>query len=100
MISIKELKRILKKDLSKARYDHSLAVAALAKKLAKNHGWNPETAYRAGLLHDCVKEWAPAKFYAYIKKYKLEIPDLKFIKTHSPNLVHAYVGADYAQRHG
>ncbi len=43
-------------DLSKERFDHSKRVATLAKKIARNNGYDPKKAYIAGILHDCAKE--------------------------------------------
>jgi predicted HD superfamily hydrolase involved in NAD metabolism len=90
----------MKKTLSPARLRHSLSVARLCQKLGKIHGWNPEKAFRAGLLHDCVKEWPPLKLAAYADKRKLSIPDRDFIRAASPNMLHAYVGAAYAKEKG
>lgn len=94
----KKIKKILEKDLSRFRYQHSLGVARLAKMLAERHGWDPEKAELAGLLHDCAKEWKPKKLIKYVVKKKLQVPNFDFIKETSPNLLHAYVGAAYAKK--
>ena len=43
---------ILRGLLTQQRLAHSIGVAKLAKKLADRWGYDPDTAYRAGLLHD------------------------------------------------
>ncbi|GHU53004.1 HD domain-containing protein [Clostridia bacterium] len=56
---LKELQTFLEGRLTRKRFQHSLNVAAEAKKLAENYGANnidTEKAYFAGLMHDCCKE--------------------------------------------
>lgn len=100
MITFDGVARLLKKQLSPARYRHSLAVARLAGELAARHGWKTEDARLAGLVHDCAKEWTPKELIAYAKRHRLKVPDFRFIVEQSPNLLHAYVSADVARRHG
>lgn len=88
------------KTLSKGRFQHSLSVAKFAAKLGRAHGWNPEVAFRAGLLHDCAKEWPPRKLAAYAQKHRLPVPNVDFIKKAAPNIFHAYVGAHFAKQQG
>ena len=54
-----DLKILLKKRLSKKRYNHSLNVAQAAFELAESCGEDSEKAYVAGLLHDICKEIDP-----------------------------------------
>ena len=54
--SIDDLDRIVRSMLGDYRYNHSLAVAKLSKKLAKAHGLDEDKAYVAGLIHDITKE--------------------------------------------
>lgn len=56
MYSVDEMKTLLKKRLSKKRYNHSLNVADAAYKLAEQEGEDTHKAYIAGLLHDICKE--------------------------------------------
>lgn len=49
-------KEYLNNKLSKDRYEHSLAVADLARVLAKCHKYDEDKAYFAGLVHDIAKE--------------------------------------------
>ncbi len=98
--SYRAIAKILKSELSPYRFLHSLAVSRLAADLARRHGWDPEKARMAGLVHDCVKEWSPSRLLARVRKRRLKIPDLKFILENSPGLMHAYVGADFARAQG
>jgi len=91
---------LMKRTLSKKRFTHSLSVAKFAAKLARIHGWNPEIAFRAGLLHDNAKEWSPRKFYAYVRKHQLKVPHSEFVRKAAPNMFHAYVGAHQAKKKG
>lgn len=100
IVSINVIERTLRRSLSLNRYQHCVAVGQLAAALAKRHGWDEQMAYRAGLLHDCVKEWSPAKLKAYVKKFHVRVPDFRFIEKNGPNLLHAYVGAHWARRQG
>lgn len=85
---------------SPQRARHSRAVAVLAAQLGRRHGWNPQEAYQAGLYHDWAKEWSPQELKAYVKKHRVSVPSLKFIKKHSPHVLHAYVGAAVVKRNG
>ena len=49
------LKPLVRKNLKKSRYQHSLSAADVCKDLAKYHGIDPVKAYMAGLLHDVCK---------------------------------------------
>lgn len=75
-------------------------MAILAGELATIHGWDARAARRAGLAHDCVKEWSPARLLAYVKRHGLRVPSIDFILRNAPNVLHAYVGAHYARRKG
>ncbi len=92
------LRSKLKKKVSKHRYEHSVSVGDWAAQLGKKHGWNPNRARLAGLLHDYVKEWSPKKLRRYAIKRRLSVPDKKFIIETAPNMLHAYVGADVVRR--
>ncbi len=52
MFDVDGIKTLLHSRLSKKRYNHSLNVAAEARKLAFRYGVDPDLAYAAGLLHD------------------------------------------------
>ena len=56
MFDVDGIKTLLHSRLSKKRYNHSLNVAAEARKLAFRYGVDPDRAYAAGLLHDICKK--------------------------------------------
>lgn len=49
------LKELVKKNVKPHRYEHSLSVADVCKKLAEKHNVDPKKAYMSGLLHDVCK---------------------------------------------
>jgi predicted HD superfamily hydrolase involved in NAD metabolism len=100
MLDIKTLESKIQPTMSTARYHHMLHVAKLAQHLARKHGWDPDLAYRTGFLHDCTKEWSPARMKAYIRKKRIFVPDRKFIERYSPNILHGYVAARWVRENG
>ncbi len=56
MISLKQVKKIVKKTLSQKRYEHTICVKNLAVKLAKIYKCSEENTEIAALLHDIAKE--------------------------------------------
>ena len=49
------LKQLVRKNVTPHRYEHSLSVAEVCKKLAEKHNVDVNKAYMAGLLHDVCK---------------------------------------------
>ena len=49
------LKHLVQKNVKPHRYEHSLSVADVCKKLAEKHNVDANKAYMAGLLHDVCK---------------------------------------------
>jgi predicted HD superfamily hydrolase involved in NAD metabolism len=95
-----KLKSKLEQKLSPARFRHCVSVGDVTAQLAAKHGWDPERARLAGLLHDCAKEWSPKKMLRYVKKHKLPVPDLEFVWNCAPNMMHAYVAAHVVEEKG
>ena len=62
-------KEYLKTNLKEDRYLHSLAVADLAKELAKYHKVDEDKAYFAGLVHDIAKEMSEEEHDKLLKKH-------------------------------
>ncbi len=60
---------LVKSNMSKKRFLHSLAVARLAKELALYHHVDSHKAYIAGLLHDIAKEIPLEEQDAYLRYY-------------------------------
>ncbi len=97
---MKKIKKYLKKQLTKDRYQHTLGVAYTAISMAMKY--NPDTsnsdfikkAEIAGLLHDCAKCMSNEKKIKICKKYK--IPYSEFEYNH-PYLLHGKVGAYIAK---
>ncbi len=86
----KQIQKKLQKDLKPSRYQHTLGVAYTAASLAMTYGYPMETAYIAGLLHDCAKYMTPQELLKYCKNHKLPVTGSE---KESPQLLHAKVGA-------
>ena len=56
LVDVSFCKKLAKRNLSEKRYTHTLNVAQLAKRLAKQYGADPTKAEVAALLHDICKE--------------------------------------------
>ena len=78
-----EILEDLKKELNPHRYEHTIGVANTAKKMAEALGENPNTAYLAGILHDCAKMTLLEKiiFSAdYIEPSRNQAPNLDYLR--------------------
>ena len=84
---IEFFKDYLKNTLSEDRYLHSLAVADLAKELAKYHKVDEEKAYFAGLVHDIAKEMSEEEHDKLLNKHN----DLEGL-TYSFKVKHSFCG--------
>lgn len=89
----KKIKKLLEKNLEEKRYEHTLGVADTAACLAMRYGCNIESAYVAGLLHDCAKCIDNDKKIQLCKKYSVE---LSRVEIENPFLIHAKLGAAIA----
>lgn len=85
------LKEDLKELLSERRYIHSVAVANLAKEIAKANKLDERKAYIAGLIHDCSKEIGDKKELSLMKKYA------KNHLSEDKNIYHQYTARYIAQ---
>lgn len=93
-MSIDRILEELKKDLDAERYEHSIGVAEMAKKLAEKFGCNEGKAYLAGLLHDCAK----CMDFELSKKIAREnTPDLDETEKDNKKTIHAPVSAYVAR---
>lgn len=92
MTEVKKIKKDLEKMLSEYRYNHSLNVAEVSRKLAVHYKVDDERAYLAGLLHDIAKEFTVEENEYYVKKYKMP---KKILRKEFKKILHAYVGAKY-----
>lgn len=86
--------RMLKRRLSKHRYEHSLNVSYEAVRLAKLYGADEEKAELAGLLHDVAKETSGKEQMKLIKAMGYPVcPELMAAQ----KVWHAPAGAAYAR---
>lgn len=93
-ISMEDIIKWLKDNLSEKRYLHSIGTAECAKDLAKHYGQNEEKAYLAGLLHDCAKCFPDEKLRDIINEH-LDIDKSELI---SNKTLHAPVSAYVAEK--
>lgn len=89
------LRSILEKQLSSARYQHSLGVMNLSRELAEIYGADPAKAEMAGLLHDVAREYPPKKLLE--TAYRWAIP-IEPCEERIPLLLHGVVGAAVVRR--
>ncbi len=87
-----EYKALLREMLDDYRYIHSLGVAESARELAEIYGYDVDKAYKAGLLHDIMKNAT--------KDYQLQIMEkggiiLSQAEKNNPKLWHAMAGECY-----
>lgn len=94
MVYTDEIEQILKRELSKERYLHTLGVRDCAVELAKRYNLDIKKAELAGLLHDCAKCKTNDELKEIIDKFLDDVDknELKNYKT-----LHAPVGAYYAK---
>ena len=89
-----DIKKTVKKELSKERYQHTLGVAYTASCLAMRYGEDMERAYLAGLLHDNAKQIPDDEKIRTAEKLEIPISDAE---RENPSLLHAKLGAYYAE---
>lgn len=94
-IPYKKIRKKLKKTLSQSRYEHTLGVAYTAAALAMRYKEEVDSAFLAGLLHDCAKHLSDAELIEECRTY-----DISISKTEetSPYLLHGKVGSLYARK--
>lgn len=85
-----EIKKDLRKLLSKGRYEHTLGVEYTACCLAMRYGADLEQADLAGLLHDCAKYLSSDNKLLYSKLYNISVSEYE---RKNPELLHAKLGA-------
>lgn len=88
----------LQKSLKPGRYEHTLAVAGLAERLALRWNLDAGKARLAGLLHDCGRAMSVSQMPRYALKRGLKAPLRSQIIARNPLLLHAYIGKDIARR--
>ena len=93
-MDIRDIRKKLKKDLDKDRYEHSKGVMYTAGCMAMAFAYDYEKAMLAGILHDCAKCLSPAEKVALCKKKHLEISQ---VELDNPGLLHAKAGMVLAE---
>ena len=93
-MDLQEIRKKLKKDLDKARYEHTKGVMYTAACLAMAYGYPVEKAMLAGLLHDCAKGIPTKEKLEKAKKHGLSVNQFEIS---NPDLLHAKLGAYYAK---
>ena len=91
---LNKIKRILKKELDKDRYEHTLGVMYTSACLAMANGYDMEKAQLAGLLHDCAKCIPNEKKLKICVKNNIPVTQ---VEKDNPFLLHAKVGAFLAR---
>ena len=94
MLTIEKMRELLKQALPRKRFDHSVLVYETALKLGKAHGCDLQQVAVAALLHDCGRE-VPIRD-SLDKVRALGLP-LDFVEENQPILLHAKLGAWYAE---
>lgn len=89
-----EIRKRLKKELDKSRYEHTLGVMYTAASLAMAHGYDIEDAMLAGLLHDCAKCIPNDEKIKLCEKNHISINPTEY---DNPGLLHASLGAFLAE---
>ena len=89
-----EYNNILKKNLKESRYNHSLAVADEALRLALKYGADPQKAYLAGLLHDITKNTATEEHLNIFETFGIMLTN---VEKNAHKLWHAISGATYVK---
>ena len=88
------IKKALKKELEKDRYQHTLSVAFTACSLAMRWGVDLDEAYIAGILHDCAKNIPDEDRVKLCEKWGLPVNKTE---RKNPTLLHAKMGAYLAK---
>lgn len=89
-----QITAILQRRLKPKRFEHSLAVAEEAVRLAKRYGVDAQKARTAGLLHDVMKNTPPEDQLCVLANYGVEMSD---VERAAEKLYHAMSGAAFAQ---
>ena len=98
---MKEIKKYLKKHLTKERYHHTVGVAYTAMSMAMKYNPQPDNnefmikAEIAGLLHDCAKCMDNDKKIRICNKNQISYSK---IEAENPYLLHGKVGAYIARK--
>jgi predicted HD superfamily hydrolase involved in NAD metabolism len=93
-MKLNEIKKTLKKELDKSRYEHTLGVAYTAAAMAMAYEEDIDKAFLAGLLHDCAKCVPDNQKYKECKEAGFKISDAE---KSNKFLLHSKLGSLYAR---
>lgn len=93
-MEINGIRKKLKKELDKARYEHTMGVMYTAGSLAMAHGYDYQKAMVAGLLHDCGKCLPTSEKISLCEKHHILITP---VERENPGLLHAKAGMVLAE---
>lgn len=93
MISIEEIKYILKGRLTFERYRHSLGVMSTASLLAARFGADQKKAELAGLVHDCARDIPNDIQLKMADEFGILLDEIEKLE---PELIHGPLGAAIA----
>lgn len=94
-VDYKEYLDYLNKTLDNKRFVHSLNVAEECVKLAEKYGYNTETAYLSGLLHDVCKNDSKEKMLQIFNEFDIILDD---IQLQQQKLWHSIAGSLFIQK--
>lgn len=93
-MDLNEIRKKLKKELDKERYEHTKGVMYTAGCLAMAHEYSIEKAMLAGLLHDCAKCIPNNEKIKLCEENEILITSVEY---ENPTLLHAKLGAFMAE---
>lgn len=93
-MEFQDIRKKLKKDLDKSRFEHTIGVMFTAGSLAMAHGYDVDQAMLAGLLHDCAKCLPTAEKIKLCEKHDILITPVEY---ENPGLLHAKAGMVMAE---
>lgn len=94
METIEEIQEKLKCLLKPKRYQHTIGVRYTAQAMAMRFGLDIKKAGLAGVLHDCAKYMPDEQILKKCEKHSIVCSD---VEREQPHLLHAKLGAFYAQ---
>ena len=87
-------RKMLKEDINRKRYIHSIGVSNTSACLAMRYGCDVWKAYVAGLLHDCAKGLSEEEMIRAVTEADIELSE---IEKSNPELLHAKAGSVLAR---
>lgn len=93
-MEINEIRKKIKKELNKERYEHTKGVMYTAGCMAMAYGYPFEKAMLAGLLHDCAKCVPKEQAFRLCEENDILLTQAE---CESPYLIHAKLGAYLAE---